>query len=196
MSEAPGPVAKTIGAGGLALEQKLRAAHVKRWHIINTYREQTVAEHSFLVSILAIEISRKVGYSNNRGGPFNTEKEWQIMRWAMWHDLPEVITGDPPTPIKATLRQVAGFNVYERVAPLISEEYATIKRETYSPVKDIVKLADLIEARDFLKNEGKGKHAHEVVAGIHNQILDHVSNCRHKHMMYDWGALETLIFYG
>ena len=152
-----------------------------------------MAEHSFLVSILAIEISRRIGHSNSRGGPINIEKEHQIMRWAMWHDLPEVINGDQPTPTKATLKMVAGFDVSKRADHMVSREYAKIEAETFSTIKSIVKLADLLEARIFLQEEGKGEHSREVHSGVIKQIDEHLKKCKRDYQTFNWDAITALL---
>lgn len=152
-----------------------------------------MAEHSFLVSILAIDISRRVKFSNHRGGPINIEKEHQIMRWAMWHDLPEIVTGDLPTPTKATLRQLAGFDISERAAEMVSNEYTKIKAETFEPVKDIVKMADILESIEFLKVEGKGKHASEVLSGLIKQLGDHYQLCKRKNGSLKWDEVRHMV---
>jgi hypothetical protein len=124
----------------LHLRQKLRASHVKRWHIVETTKQQTVAEHSFNVWVFAEAICDIVGS--------NDVVRQQVIEYALHHDLPEVILGDVPTPSKLLVNM-------ERV------EY-DIDPKSVPPntvVRDIVKLADVMDAIVFLAMYGVGKHA-------------------------------------
>lgn len=177
----------------LTLDEKLRTAHVVRWQIVNVGRSQSVAEHSFLVQVLAIHIARAIKWSNKRGGPINVEKEYNIMRWAMWHDMMEVKTGDINTPVKIFLRQVAGDDVISRVEYSYSEEYEKISKEVGDTVKDIVKLADYMEALNFLSEEGKGKHADQVADGIRVAMRSHFDVFKRKTMSLSWKNIEPLV---
>ncbi len=69
------------------------AAAVKRYHTVRTLREQTVGAHTFGVMQLIDQI-----YPEAR-------KEVYIA--AMHHDLPELITGDIPAPMKRQLPRLA-----------------------------------------------------------------------------------------
>lgn len=66
------------------------AAHVKRYHTIPTIGQQTVAEHSYHVAMLCIDIQAR---NNERCSA-------ELMRAALFHDLPEHKTGDIPATAK------------------------------------------------------------------------------------------------
>lgn len=133
----------------LNLRQRLRASHVKRWHIVECTKTQTVAEHSFNVAIIAEEICRKIGIS----GDIRSE----VMDYAIHHDVPEVILGDLPTSVKS----VFGEDALEEVEK-ISEELDPLAWSTNPEVKRIVKLADLLDSVIFLAQYGVGTHAKKV----------------------------------
>ena len=179
----------------LSLDEKLRAAHTKRWQIVNVGRTQSMAEHAFLVQIIAIEVARTIGWSNERSGPFNIEKEFDIMRWALWHDMLEVRTGDLNTPTKIKLKAMVGGDAVDIIEKDISAEYEKIKQSTFDPTKVIVKLADYIEAVRFLDEEGKGSHAAEVRATVAGQLRRHFEGvCRMSSLMsLDWHRLRPMI---
>lgn len=176
----------------LTLQDKLRTAHTKRWGIVNVGRTQNVAEHSFLVQIIAVFIGKKIGYVTE-GGPFNTEKEFHIMRWAMWHDMVEVKTGDINTPMKAMINSVGGKDTIEVIEYNISSEYKKICEETSPTIKGIVKLADFMEALNFLNEEGKGTHAKEVADSMKKQMLKHYDQLKRKHLSMKWDKIEKTI---
>lgn len=177
----------------LSLEEKLRTAHVKRWQIVNVGRVQNVAEHSFLVQLIAIEISRKIKHTNHRAGPFNVEKEHSIMRWAMWHDMMEVRTGDINTPIKMHIKKLAGDDWLQQVEYDISAEYEKICADTMQSVKDIVKMADYMEALNFLHEEGKGEHAEDVKKKLRKQLLKHYEESKRRTMSLEWGNILPML---
>lgn len=91
----------------LTIRQKLRASHVKRWHIVETSKRQSVAEHSFNVILFAQHIAQLEGIDPT-----------SLVLYAVQHDLDEVVTGDVPTPVKIA---VTGrkLTVANRVAELV-----------------------------------------------------------------------------
>lgn len=177
----------------LTLAEKLRTAHTKRWQIVNVGRNQNVAEHSFLVQLIAIEVSRACEFSNARQGPFNTEKEHQIMRWAMWHDMMEVKTGDINTPVKAVIKKAVGESGIETLEKSYSAEYTKISADTWPITKDIVKLADYMEALNFLNEEGKGVHAKDVQATLRAQMMAHYHRTASAFPSLKWEKVKKLL---
>lgn len=71
------------------------AGHTRRCHGTKIIGEQTVAEHSFHVAMLCIEICQ---------GKASAE----LLKAALYHDLPECETGDVPAPVKWKSPAVAG----------------------------------------------------------------------------------------
>src|SRR5574340_903145 len=125
----------------LSLRQRLRASHVKRWHIVETTKQQTVAEHSYNVWVFAEAICdvENINCEHTR---------CQVIEYALHHDLPEVVLGDVPTPSKALVNMKrVEIDIYPRAAP------------PNDLVRDIVKLADVMDAILFLALYGVGKHA-------------------------------------
>jgi len=143
------------------LTTKMRITHVRRWHIVAVDREQSVAEHTCRVQLLASEIMRR-----HTADPVLMFK---TIRWALWHDLPEVVVGDLPTPTK---RHV---NV-DALEMGTSEEYRTILELTPPVVLRAVKAADLIEAALYMEEYGRGAHAMGVYAGILEDLEAFVGN--------------------
>lgn len=152
-----------------------------------------MAEHSFLVQLIAIELSRLLDYSTDRKGPFNTQREYHIMRWAMWHDMMEVKTGDINTPMKKLIKSIAGNGAIDEYEYSLSDEYAKISLETYDTEKDIVKLADLMEAVNFLAEEGKGDHADEVRHELRAAMMAHYKKARARYCTLKWDNVLTLL---
>lgn len=145
----------------IMIQDILRAGHTKRWNIVNTTREQTVAEHLFNVAMIARTIQEHLGYEYHRD---------LLLDWALIHDIPEVVCGDPPSPTKKRMKMM-GFDIedlYDSIDPTYKEVKETA--QTVDIVYDIVKIADLLDAYYFLYENGVGRHAKQVASSIHEQL--------------------------
>jgi 5'-deoxynucleotidase YfbR-like HD superfamily hydrolase len=156
----------------LNLRQKLRASHVKRWHIVDTTRPQSVAEHSFNVALLAEEICSIT----------NADHDFRMMvqRYAIHHDIPEVALGDLPTSVKS----VFGDEALEEVEQL-SKKLDPLSGMASPAIHRIVKLADLLDSVIFLAQYGVGTHA-KLVRGV---IKKEIGNVLFR---FDWPDRENL----
>ena len=165
-----------------SLEQKMRTGHVKRWQIVRVAREQTIAEHMYRVYHIAVELAGMMNLSPAR--------MLNVQNWALLYDLPEVVTGDIATPTKRAMRQaVPDQDPVRHIELSLDRGYRDLYlglKESDPVVLDIVKLADLLEAVNFLMVEGMGKHAEEVEMGLRVAFLEKLSECREKHPDLDW----------
>jgi 5'-deoxynucleotidase len=133
---------------------------VRRWHIVQTSREQTLAEHSFAVSVIAGSIAAKARWS----GLLHPEKKLMLLQYALSHDLIEVRTGDMPTPYKKYIQMVGGLHILDKANELVDFEQAAVDRMAKgTEVEMFVKIADLVEAIFFLQDNGVGRHAQDVL---------------------------------
>lgn len=137
----------------LTIHEKLRMGEIKRWHMVSTTRQQTLAEHSYGVMLIAVEIAK---YSNIDPD--------QVMKLALFHDIDEVRTGDLSPPAKYFMRQ-EGFEPNDMVAS--SNDKNPRWDHSY-----IVKAADFIESILFIEQHGIGKHA-EIVCRDLIQKFEH-----------------------
>ena len=136
---------------------------IRRWSLQRNTREENDQEHSLQVAI----ISHALALIANRryGGKLDMEK---VMLLAVYHEAPEVITGDVATPIKYFNPGIRdAFRDIERMASEKLLEYLPEDlRETYVPLLlpdesapewRIVKAADRISAYlKCLEEEGYG----------------------------------------
>ena len=153
----------------LTLTDQLRAGHVKRWQIVQTSREQTLAEHTFHVCVLAGELALHAKWP----GLLDPKQQLQLFRWAMFHDLIEVKTGDLASPFKECLREAGGEEIIENAERIADKEYYEHHMSVRgTAVEMIVKIADLIEAAYFLQDNGVGTHAQTVLRRIERSIRD------------------------
>ncbi|MBQ9984888.1 MAG: 5'-deoxynucleotidase [Oscillospiraceae bacterium] len=92
-----------------------RMKYISRWSLMRNTRTENVAEHSYHVSVLAhalAVISRDVFGRDIDPG--------RVASAALYHDMPEILTGDLPTPIKyygADIKQA-----YKRIEREASEK--------------------------------------------------------------------------
>lgn len=120
-----------------------RMSNIKRWCILPTHQQQSVAEHCFNVERIARFLATEVF------GVTSKELLHDISQWALHHDDEESLIGDIPTTGKRYV-QIAAI-----ICPPEPEDHDIVR---------IVKLADLMEAYFFLIREAKmgnkyiGKH--------------------------------------
>lgn len=149
----------------LTLYDFLRVGHVKRWHNVNTAREQTLAEHSYMVTVIAIHLSRKI---------IGDEKFTASVAFAaLFHDAAEVVLGDSPTPAKRFIREFTKDpKIFERMElALMPKIPYTLDELQAGDTASFVKMADKIEAAYFISENGVGRHA-EIVKGFNWRNLE------------------------
>ena len=72
-----------------------RMKHIDRWALMRNTRRENLSEHSADVAAIAHAIAL---IKNTRfGGAVNAERAAFL---GLYHDMPEIITGDMPTPVK------------------------------------------------------------------------------------------------
>ena len=128
-----------------------RMRYIARWALMRNTRTENVEEHSYEVAVLAhalAVIGRDVFHKDlNPDG---------IAAAALFHDAPEIITGDMPTPIKyynpdikTAYRQVEAV-AQDKLLSMLPEElapaYGPLVRESDPGVRRYVKAADKLSA--------------------------------------------------
>ena len=163
----------------LTTAEQLRACHVKRWHIVQTAREQTLAEHSFAVAVLTGSLAASMEYK----GLLHHGRQLELLQYALSHDLIEVRTGHIPTPFKRYLETAGGGpGIVERAEDLVDPDHCGAMRTVEgTAVESIVKLADLIEAIYFLQDNGLGAHAKVVLDGLRENLSKATTATERKH---------------
>ena len=72
-----------------------RMKYINRWALMRNTHKENLSEHSLEVAMIAHALAT---ISNRRfGGKINAERVALI---ALYHDVPEILTGDMPTPVK------------------------------------------------------------------------------------------------
>ena len=128
-----------------------RMRFIQRWALMRNTFAENVQEHSHNVAILAhaLAVIRNRYYGGN-------VDEGQVAVAALYHDAPEILTGDMPTPIKYHNPAIRdAYRQVERVAEekllgMLPEDLRPGYRAALSPastdVQELVRAADKLSA--------------------------------------------------
>lgn len=146
----------------LALTHQMRVGHVKRWHMVRVMREQTLGEHLARVQLIAMDVLDEYAKTDDR-------LRLQVLQWALWHDMPEVVTGDVSPPYKSMMRE-HNYTLAHTIDKSIDERFETLSRKSNEIAQIVVKFADLAEAALFLEEEGWGHRAVEIKCELDDSV--------------------------
>lgn len=140
------------------LEAVMRLQSVKRWHMIETIRTQTLAEHSANVAMLAALIAHTAPIEY-----FSSPGDISIM--ALVHDMPEAFTGDIPSHSK---KHVSGVDSLEK--SVMPKQLARIAPTPSSNDAVLLKLCDLADGIRFIRIQGLDGTAVHAQEGLESQL--------------------------
>lgn len=123
-----------------SFQDVMNLSNIKRWGIIDMSREQSVAEHSYNVTMISLYIIGNMDFEDPDG-----ILEYMTINWALVHDLPEIASGDIPTPMKAFLKD--SIDQMEKEKYLNWYEFKETVNGSLS--QKIVKIADFVDAIQF-----------------------------------------------
>lgn len=130
----------------LAFEATVRLQEVKRWHMVAMHRDQSVAEHSATVALLAAYVAHTA--PELYFGPST------IVAWfGLVHDIAEAFVGDVPSHTKRACEGKINKLEEEYTSPFMWMSHADMK------VKRLVKLCDLADAIRFADRYGASRAA-------------------------------------
>lgn len=126
-----------------SISNLMKAGNVKRWHTVDTVKEQSLTDHQWNVSILAIRLASIIGYS------MTVEELGSILI----HDIDEIWTGDMPSPEKERLRRHGSLPNRGVGTPIAGISAAYEERPPVGPgiyhnggIDGIRRAADLLDA--------------------------------------------------
>ena len=162
-----------------------RMRYIARWALMRNTRTENVEEHSYEVAVLAhalAVIGRDVFQKK-----IDPDKAAVA---ALFHDAPEIITGDMPTPIKyynpdikTAYRQVeavAQDKLLSMLPPELAPAYGPLVREGDKAVRRYVKAADKLSAWLKCVEERKagntefGRAEDETMASLRSMNMEEV----------------------
>lgn len=128
-----------------------RLKNITRWNLMRNTRTESVAEHSYVVSVIAHAlalVSREI-FNNS---DINPER---IATIALFHDATEIFTGDMPTPVKylnddikqiySKIEQNAADKLLVSLPDCLKDEYKFALNSTENEYR-FVKAADSLSA--------------------------------------------------
>lgn len=128
-----------------------RMRYIDRWALMRNSQKENVQEHSHMVAVLAhaLAVIRRDVY----GG---TIDPGEVAVTALYHDAPEILTGDLPTPVKyfnpdiqAAYKRVEAVSADKLLGMLPDEirpAFTPYLKEEPGEVHDLVKAADKLSA--------------------------------------------------
>lgn len=176
----------------LTLADLARSGHVTRWHSVRTSRDQTLAEHHYMVTRISNRLAKDI-----LGPDLDDSGLLKIMEYASLHDTPELLMGDLPSPLKRHIEHISGENnpieiIENEIAPWLTEMKESIGR-TNPEYLLIVKLADIMDALVFITDEGIGAHAKKVVHILEGMLEEKLKQAEKNFPEYSWqNAVELL----
>lgn len=169
----------------LQLHDILRMAAVDRWTLLNKTKRQSVAEHSFTVTIIAMHLWAT--FITNAGE--DPAGMLALVRFAMFHDKHETRTGDVPTPGKVIINSVAGRDVFKDYETMVDavHPFNNPGNGDMVNIQRIVKMADQLEAAAWIRENGVGEHARVIAGKQHTRLVELVERANAE-TGWDWYA--------
>ena len=128
-----------------------RMKYINRWSLMRNTQSENLCEHSMEVAVLAHALA--VIGNTKFGKNYNADKAAVI---ALFHDAPEIITGDIPTPVKnqnpelkkayKNVESVAVKRLITLLPPELRDQYEDIIMPFDESLISLVKAADKISA--------------------------------------------------
>lgn len=132
-------------------------SHVPRWGIVPTSRVQSVAEHSYYVSLYVMEMLKLPAFDH-----WTSDRKFCAVRYALVHDVAEARMSDIPGPVKRMIKDPAK---YEETELRVTRDMGFVDKYgqdyyTDEEIKALVKVADLIDEYLYLNMEAIGGNGH------------------------------------
>lgn len=132
-----------------------RMRYINRWSLMKNTETENIMEHSYEVAVIAhaLALIRCEYFSEDRICP-NPDK---VAVMALYHDLPEIMTGDLPTPVKyatAEMRESYGVVEHEAASKLLAM-LPEVLQDHYKPLilpdtsdPEVYEISRLVKAAD------------------------------------------------
>lgn len=118
-----------------------RLKYLRRWNSINRVNPSSVLAHTYLVAVLAIVLCWLEEKQIRSIGADWTQFQYRVVLRALFHDLPESLTGDVITPVKD---QIAAIN--DTIWPWIEEHHTKeFVGEAPAPVREDIETIGLLK---------------------------------------------------
>ena len=165
-----------------------RMRYISRWGLMRSSIPENVQEHSHMVAVLAHALG--VVRRDVFGEPCDVGT---LVCAALYHDAPEILTGDMPTPIKYHSADIT--NAYQEVERVASDKLANMLPETlraeFAPLisgeverelKPLLKCADRLSA--YIKCVEERKAGNLEFLSAERQTLERIKSMHLKEADY------------
>ena len=165
-----------------------RMRYISRWGLMRSSIPENVQEHSHMVAVLAhaLGVVRRDVFGE-------TCDVGTLVCAALYHDAPEILTGDMPTPIKYHSADIT--NAYQEVERVASDKLANMLPETlraeFAPLisgeverelKPLLKCADRLSA--YIKCVEERKAGNLEFLSAERQTLERIKSMHLKEADY------------
>lgn len=133
----------------IALISRMRL--INRWSLMRSTFSENIQEHSYMVAVIANTLA--IIENAYFGGSIDIGK---VVLASLYHDAPEVIIGDLPTPVKYYNEKILGSykeledNTIQHIMSMLPSELRSTYEEWFAPsethIKSLVKAADKLSA--------------------------------------------------
>lgn len=149
-----------------------RMKYINRWALMRNEHSENLSEHSFEVAVIAHALA--VIKNKRFGGNINGERAALM---GLFHDAPETLTGDMPTPVKYYSEEVRNAyktveeNACKSLIDMLPEDFQSefspllIPNENDAELWKLVKAADKISALIKCLEERKAGNSEFIKAG-------------------------------
>lgn len=160
------------------------ARNVWRWSIVNIARRQSVAEHSYLVTVLGLCLYDQCIKQHSlleRAG---------MTTYLLQHDSEEALLGDIPATVKLALERRSP-GIITQIKRDLGAEVKHAHSFDRTPIQALVKIADYVEALKFATENGAPEHVTDFVnAHLLDTIARGVDSFPHA---VDWEKLNRIV---
>lgn len=139
----------------MILTDLLALSHVPRWSNVRHSPPQSVADHSFRVAVIYLELCARIG---------GKRPSLEALTRAIQHDAAEAYTGDIPGDFKREVKEELRA-AEAKLGLALGEE--PLEREIY-----LIKLADKIEGYTFICLNGIGPHADRIKKIMKDELIE------------------------
>lgn len=165
-----------------------RMNYIDRWALMRNTENESLSRHC--LDVASISHALAVIGNNRLGKNYDTGKTALM---GMYHDMPEIITGDMPTPVKyyngeireafGKIEQAAQDTILSALPDDMKSDYESlIKPDESSPEYRLVKAADKISALLKCMLEERSGNTEFEKAKISTENAIHGMNCEEAEM--------------
>lgn len=189
-------LSENTNANGFTVRDRIRSRNVKRWHTCDTVKEQTVADHSHGVGIIAEEMLERL-FSNSDTNP-TIEDRYFVLKYSQVHDLPEIVCGDLSSVFKKWLsKKSTDFDeILNMVEAKLVPELNMIKTAFASKpyLATVCKIADILEGYSFitLSMGLDEQHNAHIIEKMDDALVQIETDNAKAYPLFNWAAISEL----